>query len=260
MRSCKTTHHLSRRGCTESSTCSRATYRMRGTGTGVRREPFRVRARFGRRSRRCARRQSRKRDNADPMSARVAEQVVLGVSTQGYKRSLEPADESIEARGASKSNASRALIDATTEKLAQFVSRSLADLDLIAMFIDGIEFAGHSVWGGSATGHRRGHGARLLVRDQQHHERPDRRRSCVDARDRSGGLLGSRDRRECDLLDRPRRRHGHEARKVTLHSRRLPRQIRAEPRRLQGEDVEVFHNWIAACHGESSDSRRAPTR
>ena len=79
------------------------------------------------------------------MSARVAEQVVLGVSTRGYQRSLEPADESIEAGGTSKSNASRALIDATTEKLAQFVSRSLADLDLVAMFIDGIEFAGHSV-------------------------------------------------------------------------------------------------------------------
>jgi putative transposase len=81
----------------------------------------------------------------DPMSARVVEQIALGVSTRGYDRSLEPTDESIEARGSSKSNASRALIGATTEKLAQFVSRSLADLDLVAMFIDGIEFAGHSV-------------------------------------------------------------------------------------------------------------------
>ena len=34
---------------------------------------------------------------------------------------------------------------ATTEKLAQFVSRKLDDVDLVAMFIDGIEFAGHSV-------------------------------------------------------------------------------------------------------------------
>jgi putative transposase len=81
----------------------------------------------------------------DPLSARVAEQIALGVSTRGYERSLEPVDESIETRGASKSNASRALIDATTEKLAQFVSRKLDDVDLVAMFIDGIEFAGHSV-------------------------------------------------------------------------------------------------------------------
>lgn len=82
---------------------------------------------------------------ADPMSTRVAEQIALGVSTRGYERSLEPIDETIEARGTSKSNTSRSLIDATTEKLAAFVSRKLDDLDLVAMFIDGIEFAGHSV-------------------------------------------------------------------------------------------------------------------
>jgi hypothetical protein len=83
--------------------------------------------------------------DGDPMSERVVEQIALGVSTRGYERSLERVDESIETRGASKSNASRALIDATTEKLAQFVSRKLDDVDLVAMFIDGIEFAGHSV-------------------------------------------------------------------------------------------------------------------
>jgi len=83
--------------------------------------------------------------DGDPMTERVAEQIALGVSTRGYERSLEPVDATIEARGASKSNASRALIDVTTEKLAQFVSRKLDDVDLVAMFIDGIEFAGHSV-------------------------------------------------------------------------------------------------------------------
>jgi transposase-like protein len=81
----------------------------------------------------------------DPLSDRVAEQIALGVSTRGYERSLEPVDESMQTRGASKSNASRALIEATAEKLAAFVSRKLDDIDLVAMFIDGIEFAGHSV-------------------------------------------------------------------------------------------------------------------
>ena len=52
--------------------------------------------------------------DGDPMSERVVEQIALGVSTRRYERSLEPMDESIETRGASKSNASRALIDATT--------------------------------------------------------------------------------------------------------------------------------------------------
>jgi putative transposase len=81
----------------------------------------------------------------DPMTDRVAEQIALGVSTRGYAKSLEPVDPSIETRATSKSNTSRVLIDATTEKLAQFVGRKLDDVDLVAMFIDGIEFAGHSV-------------------------------------------------------------------------------------------------------------------
>ena len=77
----------------------------------------------------------------DPLSARVAEQILVGVSTRGYERSLEPIDPELDGRGASKSNASRALIDATTEKLAEFVSRKLDGVDLVAMFVDGIEFA-----------------------------------------------------------------------------------------------------------------------
>ncbi len=83
--------------------------------------------------------------DGDPMSDRVVEQIALGCVHARLRTELGPVDESIETRGASKSNASRALIDATTEKLAQFVSRKLDDVDLVAMFIDGIEFAGHSV-------------------------------------------------------------------------------------------------------------------
>src|ERR1700761_5411702 len=82
---------------------------------------------------------------ADPMPAHVAEQGVVGVSTRGYKRSLEPVDESLETRGESKSNVSRALIENTTEKLADFLARNLADLDVVAMFIDGIEIGKHAV-------------------------------------------------------------------------------------------------------------------
>ena len=81
---------------------------------------------------------------ADPMSLRVAEQIVIGVSTRGYDRSLDPVHEDLQTRGTSKSNASRALIDRTTQKLAEFVERNLADLDLVAMFIDGIEIAKHT--------------------------------------------------------------------------------------------------------------------
>lgn len=81
----------------------------------------------------------------DPLSERVAEQIVLGVSTRGYERSLEPLDEEIDTHGTSKSSASRALIESTTTKLAAFVERRLDDVDLVAMFIDGIEVAKHTV-------------------------------------------------------------------------------------------------------------------
>jgi putative transposase len=83
--------------------------------------------------------------DADPLSARVAEQVVLGVSTRGYQRSLEPVEPTLEPRGTAKSSASRRLVEATAERLAAFVDRSLADLDLIAIFIDGISIANKSV-------------------------------------------------------------------------------------------------------------------
>jgi len=82
---------------------------------------------------------------ADPLAARVAEQIVLGVSTRGYDRSLEPAPEQTKSRGTSKSAASRALIDKTGEKLAAFVERKLDEVNLVAMFIDGIEVAQRSV-------------------------------------------------------------------------------------------------------------------
>ena len=76
---------------------------------------------------------------------RSPSRLVAGVSTRGCGRSLEPLDESLESRGESKSNASRALLEKTTEKLADFLSRKLDDVALAAMFIDGIEIGGHAV-------------------------------------------------------------------------------------------------------------------
>ena len=82
---------------------------------------------------------------ADPLSARVAEQIVLGISTRGYGPSLGPVAAELETRGDSKSATSRALIDKTTEKLAAFLERRLEDVELVAMFLDGIEFAEETV-------------------------------------------------------------------------------------------------------------------
>jgi|HubBroStandDraft_2_1064218.scaffolds.fasta_scaffold78681_2 putative transposase len=82
---------------------------------------------------------------SDPLSARVAEQIVLGVSTRGYARSLEPVAEELETRGASKSAASRALVDKTTEKLLAFLERPLDGVELVALLLDGIEVADKTV-------------------------------------------------------------------------------------------------------------------
>jgi putative transposase len=78
---------------------------------------------------------------ADPLPDRVAEQVVLGVSTRGFARSLEPLPATVRSRGTSKSSASRALVAKTTEKVADFLKSSLETVDIIALFLDGIEVA-----------------------------------------------------------------------------------------------------------------------
>lgn len=83
--------------------------------------------------------------NADPLTTRVAEQIVLGVSTRGYARSLEPVPEEMQARGTGKSSASRALITKTSQGLAAFLTRRLDELDVVAMFLDGIEVARKAV-------------------------------------------------------------------------------------------------------------------
>lgn len=79
----------------------------------------------------------------DPLADRVVEQIVLGVSTRGYDRSLEPVAD--RTRRTSKSSASRALVAKTTEKMRDFLGRRLESLDVVAMFLDALEVASHCV-------------------------------------------------------------------------------------------------------------------
>jgi putative transposase len=83
--------------------------------------------------------------SADPLPARVEQQIALGVSTRRYADSLEPLPANVTTRGTSKSATSRALIAKTRARLSAFLSRRLDDLDLVAMFIDGIELGGATV-------------------------------------------------------------------------------------------------------------------
>jgi transposase-like protein len=82
---------------------------------------------------------------ADPLPDRVLNQILLGVSTRGYGSSLEPAPEGVRSRGASKSSASRHLVERMGAKLREYLSRRLEEVDLVALMLDGIEVARHTV-------------------------------------------------------------------------------------------------------------------
>jgi putative transposase len=81
----------------------------------------------------------------DPLPERVVNQILIGVSTRGYEASLEKPMERIPHRGTSKSAASRHLVATTRKKLDDYLGRRLDELDLLAIMVDGIEIAEHTV-------------------------------------------------------------------------------------------------------------------
>jgi transposase-like protein len=83
--------------------------------------------------------------DADPVPVRVLNQILLGVSTRGYHRSLAPAPAGIAARGASKSAASRHLVARMTGQLKGFLTRRLDEVDPLVLMLDGLQIARHTV-------------------------------------------------------------------------------------------------------------------
>jgi hypothetical protein len=81
----------------------------------------------------------------DPLDERAFEQMVLGVSTRNYARSLEPLPPDLVARGTSRSAVSRRFVARTEETLRAIRSRDLGTLSLCAMAIDGIHVGEHLV-------------------------------------------------------------------------------------------------------------------
>jgi transposase-like protein len=81
----------------------------------------------------------------DPLEQRAVEQMVLGVSTRGYARSLEPLPEAVAVRGVSKSAVSERFVYGTERKLAELMSRELRQLRVVALLIDGVHFGEHVV-------------------------------------------------------------------------------------------------------------------
>lgn len=81
----------------------------------------------------------------DPLEERAVEQMVVGVSTRRYRRSLEEAPEGLEERGTSKSAVSRRFVQGTEKKLRELMSRDLSGLELVALYVDGVHFEDHVV-------------------------------------------------------------------------------------------------------------------
>jgi transposase-like protein len=79
----------------------------------------------------------------DPLNERAVEQMVLGVSTRNYARSLEPTP--LESRGTSRSAVSRRFVAATREHLARMMSRDLSTLAIRVVMVDGIHVGEHVV-------------------------------------------------------------------------------------------------------------------
>lgn len=91
----------------------------------------------------------------DPLNERAVEQMLIGVSTRKYERSLEDVPPAIETRGTSKSAVSRRFVARTQAELDSWMKRPLGDLEIVALFIDGIGFGEHTVvvaMGVDATG------------------------------------------------------------------------------------------------------------
>ena len=77
----------------------------------------------------------------DPLSARMMQQLLAGVSTRNYEASLEPRPADRRTRGSSKSAVSRALVRRTRQRLHEHLTRRLEGLDVIAVFMDGVVVA-----------------------------------------------------------------------------------------------------------------------
>jgi putative transposase len=83
--------------------------------------------------------------DTDPLNRRVVEQMLIGVATRQYGRSLEPTGAEIRTRGTSKSAVSRRFVAKTRSQLAAWRSTALDALDLVALLIDGVHIGEHCI-------------------------------------------------------------------------------------------------------------------
>src|SRR5215211_5647582 len=81
----------------------------------------------------------------DPLDDRALEQMLVGVSTRKYQRSLEPVIPDLNEFATSRSSVSRRFVARTTAQLEAALSRPLGEEEWAALMIDGIEFHQHVI-------------------------------------------------------------------------------------------------------------------
>jgi putative transposase len=87
--------------------------------------------------------------SADLLTAHTVAAMLAGLSTRRYERALEPvgAEVAEESSSTSRSSVSRRFVAATAARLAEFRSRPLDDAKWLVIFVDGFDFAGHTMVG-----------------------------------------------------------------------------------------------------------------
>src|SRR5215831_5812559 len=83
--------------------------------------------------------------DSDPLNRRVVEQMLVGVATRQYARSLEPTGAEIRTRGTSKSSVSRRFVAKTASQLTAWRSAALDGIELVALLIDGVHVGEHCI-------------------------------------------------------------------------------------------------------------------
>jgi transposase-like protein len=81
----------------------------------------------------------------DPLTARMMQQLLAGVSTRHYEGSLEARPSGRPTRGSSKSAVSRTVVRRTRQRLHEHLARRLDGLDVVALFMDGVVVAQQTV-------------------------------------------------------------------------------------------------------------------
>lgn len=79
----------------------------------------------------------------DPLHERALAQMLVGVSTRKYRRSLEGVPDGVATRGTSKSAVSRRFVATTEAQMGTWLGRDLSEVDLAVLMLDGVHVDDH---------------------------------------------------------------------------------------------------------------------